>query len=58
MSKTNKELAVELYSAFLISMGNIASSPNFSGNLKLPTTEQMVDTIKEMTEKLSTIQDN
>lgn len=58
MSKTNKELAVELYSAFLISMGNIVSIPNFSGTLELPTTEQMVDAIKEMTEKLSTIQDN
>lgn len=58
MSKTNKELAVELYSAFLVDTGSIASSPNFSGAFKLPTTEQMIDIIKEMTEKLSTIQDN
>ncbi len=58
MTKTNKELAVELYSAFLISSANIFSSPNFKGTIKYPTNDEMVAQIKELTVKLSTIQDN
>lgn len=58
MTKTNKELAVELYSAFLISSGNMISSPNFSGTVKFPTNDEMVEQIKELTAKLSTVQDN
>lgn len=58
MAKTNKELAVELYSAFLISSGNMLSSPNFKGTIKYPTNDEMVAQIKDLTAKLSTIQDN
>ena len=58
MAKTNKELAVELYSAFLISSGSLFSSPNFKGKISYPTNDEMVAQIKELTAKLSTIQDN
>lgn len=58
MAKTNKELAVELYSAFLISSGSMLSSPNFKGTIKYPTNDEMVEQIRELTVKLSTIQDN
>lgn len=58
MAKTNKELAVELYSAFLISSGNLLSSPNFKGKIHFPTTDEMVDQIRELTAKLSAVQDN
>ena len=58
MSKTNKELAVELYSAFLVSSGNILSHPNYNGTVKLPTTDEMVKVIDELAIKLSTIQDD
>jgi len=57
MSKTNKELAVELYSAFLIASGSLLASPNFSGKIQFPTTDQMIETIKELQEKLSTLKD-
>ncbi len=56
MAKTNKELAVELYSAFLISSGNVFSSPNFKGTVKIPTNDEMVEQIREIAAKLSTIQ--
>ena len=58
MAKTNKELAVELYSASLISSGNIFSSPNFNGTVKIPTNDEMVEQIREIAAKLSTIQDD
>lgn len=58
MAKTNKELAVELYSAFLISSGNLFSSPNFKGTIKFPTNDEMVKQIKELTAKLSAVQDD
>lgn len=58
MAKTNKELAVELYSAFLVSSGNLLSSPNFKGKIQFPTNDEMVDQIRELTAKLSTVQDN
>lgn len=58
MAKTNKELAVELYSAFLISSGSLLSSPNFKGEIQFPTTDEMVKQVKELTAKLSTVQDN
>ncbi len=58
MSKTNKELAVELYSAFLISSGNLFSHPNCSDPIKLPTTDEMAKEVEELTRKLSTIQEN
>lgn len=58
MSKTNKELAVELYSAFLISSGSLFANPNFKGAVKFPTNDEMVEQIEELTAKLSKIQNN
>ena len=58
MAKTNKELAVELYSAFLISSGNLYSSPNYKGTVKLPSVDDMVQQVKELTAKLSSVQDD
>lgn len=58
MAKTNKELAVELYSAFLISSGNMFSSPNLKGTIKLPTNDEMVEQVRILTAKLATVQDN
>lgn len=58
MAKTNKELAVELYSAFLISSGNMFSSPNFKGTVKFPTNDEMVEHIRKIAAKLSTVQDD
>lgn len=57
MGKTNKELAVELYSAFLISSGSFFSSPNFKDTIKFPSNDEMVEQIQELTAKLSRIQD-
>ena len=58
MAKTNKELAVELYSAFLISSSNIISSPNFKGTVALPTHDEMVEQVRLLASTLSAIQDN
>lgn len=57
MSKTNKELAVELYCAFLQASGTISASTKFSGSVKLPTVDEMVNIIKDMEQKLSAIKD-
>ena len=58
MAKTNKELAVELYSAFLISSGNLLSRPDFEGKINFPTNDEMVEQIKDLAAKLSAVQDN
>lgn len=58
MGKSNKELAVELYSAFLIASGSIFSSPNFKGTIKCPTNDEMVKQIEELTAKLSSIKND
>ena len=58
MAKTNKELAVELYSAFLISSGSILSNPNVKDKIQLPDNEEMIDQIRELTARLSVIQDD
>lgn len=58
MAKSNKELAVELYCAFLSCSGSLFSNPNFSGKIQFPTNNDMAENIRELTEKLSTIQDN
>lgn len=58
MSKTNKELAVELYSAYLISSGSFFSSSNFKGTVKYPSNDEMVKQIKDLAQKLSTIQND
>lgn len=58
MSKTNKELAVEVYSAFLIARGSICSNPNFQETIIIPNAEEMAATIAEIADKLSAIEDN
>ena len=58
MAKTNKELAVELYSAFLISSGSLYSSANYKGAVKLPSVDDMAQQVKELTAKLSSVQDD
>jgi hypothetical protein len=58
MSKTNKELAVELYSAFLISSGSMFSSPNFNGTIKYPTNDEMIQQVNDLAIMLSRINDN
>lgn len=58
MAKNNKELAVELYCAFLQSSGSLLSSPNVHEKVKYPTVDEMIETIKEMQQKLSTIEGN
>lgn len=58
MSKSNKELAVELYSASLISSAILFSSPNFKGVVKVPTDDEMVQQIEKLTVELSAIESN
>ena len=58
MGKSNKELAVELYSAFLISSGSFFSSPNYSGTVKYPTNDEMIEQINEIASKLSCLKDD
>lgn len=58
MAKTDKELAVELYSAYLISAGHLYSNPNVNGNVKNPTIDEMIAHITDLTTKLSRIQVN
>lgn len=58
MSKTNKELAVELYCAFMQASGAMFSSPNYTGTVNWPSVDEMVNTIKDMQEKLSFVEDN
>ena len=58
MSKTNKELAVEMYIAFSNISAGMVSSPNFKGAIQLPTVDDMVATVAELTQKLSSIDDN
>ncbi len=57
MSKSNKELAVELYSAFLKCAGGTLSSPNFKGTITLPTSKQMVEEVKLITDLLKDVKD-
>lgn len=58
MAKTNKELAVELYSAFLVASATIYSNPGFQGTVKLPTNDHMVEQIQELTTKLAQVQND
>lgn len=53
---TNKELAVQLYSAILHSCATVASNPNFKTNIKTPTLDEAVDQVAQLTEKLSRIE--
>lgn len=58
---TNKELAVQLYSSFLQAAAIINASPNLdlqrAKAIHLPTSDEMVATVKELTEKLASIED-
>lgn len=55
MSKTNKELAVELFSAYLQASATLASSPNYQEPIRTPTLDEMVDQVAKLTQKLSSI---
>lgn len=54
---SNKELAVQLYSAILQSASIIASNPNFQQSLILPTLDEAVNQVEQLTELLSRIKD-
>jgi hypothetical protein len=58
MAKSNKELAVELYSAFLVSMSSILSNPNYTGEAVGPSFDEMVAGVEKLTERLSKIPEN
>lgn len=58
MAKTNKELAVELYSAYLKASGSLFASPNFKGKVNFPSNDEMVVQIAELALKLSAVEDN
>ena len=49
----NKELAVQLYSAYL--QASVLSVPKNQEVVKLPTNAEMVEAIKELTELLSDV---
>lgn len=55
---SNKELAVQLYSAILQASAIVASNPNLKGTVSIPTHEKAVDEIAELAEMLSRIKDN
>lgn len=57
MSKTNKELAVEVWTAILQATATLASSPDFT-YVGIPTPEQAVKEISELAVLLSQIEDN
>lgn len=52
---TDKELAVQLYSSFLQAAGQALANPN-AQNVRLPSVDDMVNAVKELTEKLSAIE--
>lgn len=55
---SNKELAVQLYSAILQASATVASNPNAHGKIAIPTYDKAVDEIAQLTEMLSRIKDN
>lgn len=55
---TNKELAVQLYSAIMQSTATVASNPNYRGTIVLPSLDDAVDQVAKLAEMLSRIQDN
>ncbi|AVF27765.1 hypothetical protein ERICIV_03399 [Paenibacillus larvae subsp. larvae] len=57
MSKSNKELAVLLYTQSLRGQFTMLSSPNFKGKVEVPSLEQMAQDIAKLTKLLSTIED-
>lgn len=55
---SNKELAVQLYSAILQSAAIVMSNPNYKGTVKIPALDDAVEQVALLTEKLSSIKDN
>lgn len=55
---SNKELAVQLYSAILQSAATVMSNPNYKEITKIPTLDDAVEQVALLTEKLSSIKDN
>ena len=53
---TNKELAVQLYSAIIQCAATVSSSPNFKGTVKIPSLDDAVEQVAQLTEKLSSIE--
>ena len=59
MSKTNKELAVELYAASLQATATVISNPNVkTAEVKIPTLDDMVEQVRLLASKLSMIDDH
>lgn len=57
MPKTNKELAIELYSAYLQCYGALSSNPNAKEIIRVPNNDEMAEQIADLTKKLSKIPD-
>lgn len=58
MAKSNKELAVELYSAILNAAATISASPRATaGTVQVPTLESAVDEVAKCAKLLSRIPD-
>lgn len=54
---SNKELAVQLYIASLQANMAIVANPHYTGTVKIPEIDTMVENVAELTEKLSRIED-
>ena len=57
MRKSNKELAVEMYIAYLQAHTAASVRPESKG-VHLPSQDEMVDYVKALAKKLSSIEDN
>lgn len=55
---SNKELAVQLYSAILQATATVVSNPNFKETIRIPSAEKAVDEIANIAKMLSRIEDN
>lgn len=55
---SNKELAVQLYSAILQASAIVASNPNCHDTIRIPTLDSAVEQVAQLAEKLSRIEDN
>lgn len=54
MSKSNKELAVELACAWLNALGNMASNPN-AKEARMPQPHEVVNIVKLLTDELDKV---
>ena len=52
---TNKELAVQLYSATLQANATVMSNPNYQGKIKLPELDSVVSNVEKLAEQLARI---